>query len=110
VAELVVLLHEPDGGLRALSLPAGRTLLESLQSSGVAITTICHGRAICGMCRVQVDPAGASLPSPGPNEQRLLNVLPDHRAGRRLACQIVLDAACDGLTIALAEPARRSHV
>jgi ferredoxin len=102
---VTVVLRSKGDGVVVLSLPTGESLMHGLRSRGVGITSVCHGRAICGMCRVLVDSAATSLAAPGRDERRLLDVLPDTTPDHRLACQILLGPEYEGTAFVLDEPA-----
>ncbi|RDJ20911.1 hypothetical protein DWF00_28655 [Bosea caraganae] len=65
----------------------GLTVLEMFRRFGIPHAALCGGRARCATCRVLVLDGAESLPSPGPNEAKLLRRIsaPDRV---RLACQI----------------------
>jgi len=109
LADVDVRVERDDGNVTVLALPPGATLLAALREAGIAVTSICKGRAVCGMCRVRIDAGGAHLAEASANERRLLRILPGDAAGHRLSCQIVLESAHGGLSLALAEPVRRSR-
>ena len=56
--------------------------------------------AICGTCHVQVDPAWyPRFDEPEGTEAALLEMVPERCETSRLACQLVLSAAHDGLSV-----------
>lgn len=81
----------------------GDSLLAALKGAGLPVTSICGGRAACGSCKLAVGTAWIDrLPPPEKTERRLLSHLPGYRDGDRLACQIRLTTALDGLEIQMA--------
>ena len=46
---------EQNGTIRALSVPAGETLLSALRRAGYSIPAACGGKGRCGKCRVPVN-------------------------------------------------------
>jgi ferredoxin len=104
---VTVVLRGATGQSAPLVLPAGEDLMHALRGAGVGITSICHGRAICGMCRVRVDSPAPSLAAPGRDERRLLDLLPGTGPAHRLACQILLGPEHEGLAFMLDEPGHR---
>lgn len=90
---------------RAALVPAvdGDTLLRALQRAGAPVLSICGGQASCGACRVEIEADWTSrLPPPAKVEAALLDFLEDPAPGHRLACQLVLTPALQGLRLALA--------
>jgi len=65
----------------------GMTLLEISRAHGVAIASICGGRARCGTCRVRIEHGIEDLPAPGQAETATLRSV-DATGSMRLACQI----------------------
>ncbi|HTV73663.1 MAG TPA: 2Fe-2S iron-sulfur cluster-binding protein [Candidatus Acidoferrales bacterium] len=102
--DITVVLRDEDDRAVPLSLPAGEDLMHGLQSAGVDITSICHGRAVCGMCRVLVTSAATSIVEAARDERRLLDILAGTTPQHRLACQISLGPEHEGLTFALDPP------
>jgi adenylate cyclase len=74
----------PDG--RAVTVPAGFTILEASRYGGIAHVSVCGGRGRCSTCRVRIERGAAMLPPPSEREARVLR-----RVGApptvRLACQ-----------------------
>lgn len=68
-------------------LVPGPTVLEMFRRFGIPHAALCGGRARCATCRVLVMDGIDKLPSPGPNEARLLRRI-SAPEGVRLACQI----------------------
>ncbi|QEL25361.1 adenylate/guanylate cyclase domain-containing protein [Bosea sp. F3-2] len=65
----------------------GPTVLEMFRRFGIPHAALCGGRARCATCRVLVMDGIDKLPSPGPNEAKLLRRI-SAPEGVRLACQI----------------------
>jgi 2Fe-2S ferredoxin len=63
----------------------------------------CGGQLACATCMVDVAPAWqAQVGPPGPDEADMLSdTLGEVPVGRRLCCQIPLDATLDGLVVTL---------
>jgi CDP-4-dehydro-6-deoxyglucose reductase, E3 len=86
---------------RSLQLSAGQSLMEGLRSGGY-LQGVCGGRAACGTCRVGIDPLWlASLEPASRTEQCLLATLDDAQPNDRLACQVMLSKAHEGLDFTL---------
>ena len=92
---------DQEGTGHTVRAEPGPTLMEIATFNNVpGILAECGGGASCGTCHVYVDEAWLSvLPEPGPEETDLVEFLEDVRPNSRLACQIVLDDALDGLVV-----------
>ena len=91
-----------DGSTRTIDAPLGRSVMEVAILNNVrGIDAECGGCCSCATCHVYVDEAFMDrLPAPDEMEQELLDgVASERRSGSRLSCQIVIDAALDGLTV-----------
>lgn len=67
------------------------------------IQSQCGGACICTMCHCIVD--GAWYDAAGPvsfDEREMLEYIPTRKPTSRLACQVIVSAALDGLTIHIA--------
>ncbi len=95
-----------DGTETGFEAPDGVSLMAAATGFGVpGILADCGGSASCGTCHVIVDPAWADrLPAPEPIERLVLETT-DVPAGptSRLACQIRLTPALQGLLVHLPE-------
>lgn len=92
-----------QGAVRPILASCGGTLLAALQLAGAPILSVCGGKASCGACKVAVEERWRDRLAPaGRTEQRLLANLDDAAPHDRLACQIHLTGAEDGLAISLA--------
>ncbi len=104
----VEIVDAPDAlrsPLRTGQVPAlaGETLLRALQRAQAPVLSICGGQASCGACRVEIEAAWIGrLPAAGRTEAALLDFLDDPGPGHRLACQLLLGPALDGLALTLA--------
>jgi 2Fe-2S ferredoxin len=80
----------------------GLTAMDAATQNGVAgIDGDCGGAAACGTCHVYVDPAWlgkTGLAAPG-IESDMLGLADNAAENSRLACQIRLSAALDGLVL-----------
>src|SRR5712692_3242910 len=100
VAVALTLLTDPrdPSTKRALSAPAGTTLLKAAHDGGIDVTATCGGRGRCTSCRIKF--VSGTVPPPTlADEVQLGDDLV--REGYRLACQCRLD---EPLTVQLAPP------
>jgi len=95
----------PDGGHRRLDFDEDdpSVMHVGVRANLPGLPADCGGQLACATCMVDVDPAWqAQVGPPGPDEADMLSdALGDVPAGRRLCCQIPLDAALDGLVVTL---------
>lgn len=97
-----------NGGQYDAEAQAGQTLLQAAEQNGIdGLLAECGGSATCGTCHCYIDPAQwGLLPEPEPAEVEMLGYVADERrATSRLACQVRLTPALEGLRIEL--PARQ---
>lgn len=73
-----------DDESKALTTPAGSTLLNTLAANKIFIPSACGGKGSCGVCKVAVHEGGGSLL---PTEEAHVNRR-EAREGVRLACQV----------------------
>lgn len=102
--KVVVHFVETNGTRHALAAEAGRSLMRAAVDAGIdAIKADCGGLMTCATCHVYVDAAWIGrLPAPSADENAMLEMTAAARAPTsRLSCQISLDPALDGLTVAL---------
>lgn len=78
----------------------GVRLLEVAQAADQPLEGTCEGQMACSTCHVIVDAADfARLPRASEDEEDMLDLAAGVASTSRLACQIVLDEALDGLTV-----------
>jgi Na+-transporting NADH:ubiquinone oxidoreductase subunit F len=80
-AVTIVINDDPE---KALKVPAGNTLLETLAESKIFIPSACGGKGACGVCEVIVKEGGGDLL---PTETGFIS-RGDAKRGCRLACQV----------------------
>jgi ferredoxin len=79
---------------------AGDCLLEAAQNDGQPLEGTCEGQMACSTCHVIVDAAWFdALPHPCEEEEDMLDLAAGATRTSRLACQIILTEALDGLTV-----------
>ena len=78
----------------------GTVLLDLAQAHDQPLEGTCEGQMACSTCHVVVDADDFSrLPRASEDEEDMLDLAASVTRTSRLACQIVLDAALDGLTV-----------
>jgi len=96
-----------DGQRISAEGEAGQRLLELGQAAGLPLEGTCEGQMACSTCHVIVDPAWFDrLPAAVDDEEDMLDLATGVTRTSRLSCQIVLDAALDGLEVRIPAEAR----
>ena len=91
---------ESDGTICDAEAPSGSRLLHIAQAYGQPLEGTCEGQMACATCHVIVDPADIDrLPPPVAEEEDMLDLARDATRTSRLACQVVLTDAMDGMTV-----------
>lgn len=89
-----------DGTVANAQGAIGDRLLDVAQICGQPLEGTCDGQMACSTCHVIVDAHDWSrLPPASAEEEDLLDFAADTRRTSRLACQIVLSPALEGLTV-----------
>lgn len=89
-----------DGSVQEAQGREGARLLDVAQANGQALEGTCDGDMACATCHVIVDPDDFDrLPPASEEEEELLDLAFNATRTSRLACQIRLSAALDGLTV-----------
>ena len=79
---------------------AGAVLLDVAQGAGQPLEGTCEGQMACSTCHVIVDAQDfPKLPRASEDEEDMLDLAAGVQRYSRLACQIVLTEALDGLTV-----------
>lgn len=91
----------PDNHVQELEIPDGinLSLMEILKASEYDILATCGGMALCATCHVQVLEGIEKLEERNDAEMDMLDTLPNAEDNSRLACQIKVSPAIDGLRI-----------
>lgn len=86
-----------------VNVPDGYSLMEGAIKNGVpGIVAECMGGCACATCHVYVAPAWAdAIPAAEDDEIAMLEYASDVGEGSRLACQIKVTAALDGMVVRL---------
>lgn len=79
---------------------AGERLLRVGQRVGMPLEGTCEGDMACATCHVIVAAEDFErLPEAAEEEEDMLDLAPGATRTSRLSCQVVLEAALDGLTV-----------
>lgn len=96
-----------DGMRQVVEAAVGDRLLEVAQAAGQPLEGTCEGQMACSTCHVIVDPAWfEALPPASAEEDDLLDLAAHVTRTSRLACQIRLEPALDGLAVRVPPEAR----
>ena len=92
------------GHQHVLKIDNGLTLMEPIRELDEGIEALCGGMCSCATCHVFIAPEWfAKLPSRHSDELELLESTESYRAGEsRLACQVKVSDALDGIRIEVA--------
>ena len=97
-------LTSHSGTTISMEAKVGKSLMEAATSANIdGIAADCGGLLTCATCHVYVDaPFAALLPPPDADELAMLafTAVP-RQPTSRLSCQITLNDALDGITVAL---------
>lgn len=96
----------PDGTTTIVDVPAGRSIMRGAVSNSInGILAECGGGATCGTCHIYIDDENTiPLPPILDLEDELLEVTAcERRPNSRLACQMPVSDALDGLVVHMPE-------
>ena len=89
-----------DGSIQETRGSEGARLLDVAQANGQPLEGTCDGDMACATCHVIIHPDYFDrLPPASEEEEELLDLAYEATRTSRLACQIRLSAALDGLTV-----------
>jgi 2Fe-2S ferredoxin len=96
---------EPDGTRHEVDVKPGLSVMEAAKQNDIpGIIAECGGACACATCHVYVDEAWfARTGGPSETEASMLEFSVDPRTTSRLACQIPVTEALDGLVVRLPE-------
>jgi 2Fe-2S ferredoxin len=94
-----------NGTQHRVDVPAGTTLMLAAVDNGVpGIDGDCGGQCACATCHVFIEPPWSALTGQRtPHENEMLNASAELRDSSRLACQVTLTDALDGIVVSLPE-------
>ena len=91
-----------DGGRVEAEAGDGERLLAAAQAAGMPLEGTCEGQMACSTCHVIVSAEWfARLGAASSDEEDMLDLAAGVTRTSRLSCQIVLDAALDGLEVTI---------
>ena len=89
-----------DGTEKLEEAGAGTRLLDLAQAHGQPLEGTCEGQMACSTCHVIIDPADFTrLPPAREEEEDMLDLAAGATRTSRLACQIWLEEALDGIRV-----------
>jgi ferredoxin-2, mitochondrial len=98
--------HAGDAGVDA-DVDVGMSLLEAGQNLGMPLEGTCEGQMACSTCHVIVEADWFDkLPRATSDEEDMLDLAAGATRYSRLACQIEITDALDGLTVRIPPEAR----
>ena len=93
---------EPGGETRTVEAMAGQTMMEAATAANIDMEAACEGAMACSTCHVVVaEDWFDRLDAPSEDEEDMLDLASELTPTSRLACQIVVTEALDGLTVRL---------
>lgn len=94
-------IEERNNEIRELEIPSdiNLSLMEVLKAAEYNILATCGGIALCATCRIEIIEGAENLPPAMGLELDMLDTLPDCTGQTRLACQLRLSSAMDGLVL-----------
>lgn len=96
-----------EGGRVEADGAEGSSLLEAGQGAGMPLEGTCEGQMACSTCHVIVAPEWFDHLKPASDEEEdMLDLAAAVEPTSRLSCQIVLDAALEGLTVRIPHESR----
>ena len=94
-----------EGKQHQVELESGKSLMQLAMDNGVqGIDADCGGECACGTCHVMVGNKWLALVSDANSEElQMLEMTPERQDNSRLACQIKVTNAMDGMEVHLPE-------
>jgi ferredoxin, 2Fe-2S len=93
------------GAAHTVEVPVGTTLMRAATDNRVpGIDGDCGGNCACATCHIYVDPNWSDrVGARSATEEDMLNIVAEPRGNSRLACQIIVTDALNGLIVSLPE-------
>lgn len=103
MSDINITVEDREGNVAELVAPTdmGLSLMEFLKASEYDVLATCGGMALCATCCVDVLEGEEKLNDMSDDEYAMLDTLPDLLPNSRLACQIQLSPAMEGLKVRL---------
>jgi len=97
-----VVFIERNGNRKVVNAPLNATLLQVAHANGIDMEGACEGSMACSTCHVIVaDEWFAKLKAPHTTEEDMLDLTYGVTRTSRLACQVIVTEALEGLTVKL---------
>ena len=96
---------QPDGSRETVEARPGRTVMEAAREHGIrGIVAECGGECSCSTCHCYVDATWVErVPGRSSDESTLIEFAWEPRDSSRLACQLQVTEALDGLVLHVPE-------
>lgn len=103
MSDINIVVEDREGNTTELVAPTdmGLSLMEFLKASEYDVLATCGGMALCATCCVDVMEGEENLHEMSDDEYAMLDTLPDLLPNSRLACQLQLTPAMNGLKVRL---------
>lgn len=103
MSDINITVEDREGNVAELVAPTdlGLSLMEFLKASEYDVLATCGGMALCATCSVDVLEGEDKLNEMSDDEYAMLDTLPDLLPNTRLACQLQLSPAMEGLKVRL---------
>ncbi len=103
MSDINITVEDREGNVAELVAPTdmGLSVMEFLKASEYDVLATCGGMALCATCSVDVLEGEEKLNEMSDDEYAMLDTLPDLLPNTRLACQLQLSPAMDGLKVRL---------
>lgn len=103
MSDINISVEDREGNVSQLVAPTdmGLSLMEFLKASEYDVLATCGGMALCATCCVDVLEGLDKLNEMTDDEYAMLDTLPDLLPNSRLACQLQLSPAMEGLSVRL---------
>jgi 2Fe-2S ferredoxin len=98
---VLIQVIDVDGSRHEIKARPGQSLMEAaLRTTVTGIEAKCRGNCCCVTCHVYIDPKWSNAITPASAmEESMLDFAESVDARSRLACQVVIAEACDGMVV-----------